>query len=143
MPKPAQTVEFTTDTIIIDGAPLPWPISDDYSIRYLPFSYVKGVTGHLSFAVLADSVAMNGPEVLIDGQPIPWALESAPHISRFKTGSYAVAMTVLVNTVAESTEDGAQPSAAEDMISVAESALKNIYSDVEDTWATRYPEDEE
>lgn len=45
MPKPAQTVEFTPDTIVIDGAPLPWPISDDYSVRYLPFSYAAGVTG--------------------------------------------------------------------------------------------------
>lgn len=44
---------------------------------------------------------MNGPDVSIDGRPIPWALQTAPYISRFKTGSYAVSMTVLVNTVSE------------------------------------------
>jgi hypothetical protein len=94
----ARTVEFTPETIVIDGQPLPWPLSLDWSVNYRPHPFAKNAA-ILSFAVLAREVRGLPADPILDGHPVPWQLGSRGLlVSRFNSSEHRVVFEIPVDT---------------------------------------------
>lgn len=94
-PQPARSVDFAPG-IVIDGVPLPWPLSLEYSTDYVAYTWRKHAT--LEFAVLASTVTGLPNQIVIDGHPVSWLLSEPPYVTRQGSATYQVRLKVVVDT---------------------------------------------